>query len=65
MDPNANLSEIRGLILKAEVLETEDKSLPSDDSDRLVELVNALDEWMTAGGFLPRHWMVRRDKRAG
>jgi hypothetical protein len=64
MDPNANLAEQR--TLAARLLE-----LPADNlgnytqaeqseayfaSLRLAELVEALDGWIKAGGFLPSAW---------
>jgi hypothetical protein len=45
MDPNTNLEQIRALV--AERIEA---------GDELVELVEALDNWITRGGFLPRDW---------
>src|SRR5574341_214019 len=56
MDPNTTLAEIRQIILRAEELEAQDKSLFADASDRLVELVRDLDEWLSRGGALPRAW---------
>lgn len=47
MDPNAALEEIRALIAASE---------PEDLDDRLVELIEGLDGWLTRGGFLPRQW---------
>lgn len=64
MDPDANLKEQRE---QAAIL----LSLPADDlgnytqeeqsrayfaSLRLAELVQALDQWITRGGFLPQAW---------
>jgi len=42
MDPNANLEEL---------LEWAEKS-----NSRGAELVRALDEWISGGGFLPQRW---------
>ena len=51
MDPNACLKAIRELI--AEV------STGSEiDAERLAELVDALDTWISRGGFLPAAWRV-------
>ena len=63
MDPTATLAEIRRLCVKARRLEREDRSLPPDDADRLVELNIALDGWLGDGaGFLPMQWRhVRPD----
>jgi hypothetical protein len=56
VDPNANLAEVRALV--RELTEDEDKSWPFDQDDvsRLLELVFALDDWMSHGGFLPEAW---------
>jgi hypothetical protein len=51
MDPNANLAEQRRIALS--ILEGDD-----GDAERLAELVQALDEWLTKGGFLPDAWRV-------
>jgi hypothetical protein len=51
MDINATLQEIRGLIDSNDEL----------DRDRLAYLVEALDEWMSRGGFLPVEWKKKRD----
>jgi len=47
MDPDATLAEIRALI----------KAAPLDECwDRLAELIESLDEWISRGGFLPSDW---------
>lgn len=46
MDPNATLQEIRELV----------GNNGGNDVGRLVELIDALDEWLTNGGFLPSDW---------
>lgn len=50
MDPNANLKEIRAILAEAQ------KGISPNAADRLVELVEALDGWLTGGGFLPQPW---------
>lgn len=62
MDPDANLKE--QLALAESIIEQAD----SDDSDgdmpqidthdavRLAELVLAINEWISRGGFLPQQW---------
>lgn len=61
MDPNANLEEMRQLaaaILAMTVEqagETETADLHAD-AVRLSELVEALDGWISGGGFLPKAW---------
>jgi hypothetical protein len=58
MDPTANLEE--QLSLSREIIfgnltprQREEKS------DRLAELVDALHEWISHGGFLPKQWANR------
>ena len=52
MDPNANLSEQLEL---AKAIVATDHPEP-EDAERLAELVLALDDWITRGGFLPDSW---------
>lgn len=47
MDPDTCLAEIRELVAQ---------SLTEDDDTRLAEHVQALDEWLSRGGFLPAPW---------
>lgn len=54
MDPTSNLSEIRALVVR--MTDNEDNPNYLDDSDRLAQLVGALDEWISKGGFLPSQW---------
>ncbi len=52
MDPEANLAEQRELrrrILSSEVFD-------ASDAARLAELSEAMDEWLSRGGFLPKDW---------
>lgn len=62
MDPDANLEEQRSLsesILEAlDVDEDEEVDMDAvrDDANRLAELVQALDQWISRGGFLPKDW---------
>jgi hypothetical protein len=57
MDPNATLAAIRELI-------NHDAQLPHDSNERddsatlneLIEYFDALDQWLTKGGFLPSEW---------
>lgn len=72
MDPNANMAEQRSLAaeITQKIDELEDEHAFEQlsaqerydflcDAGRLAELVQALDGWITSGGFLPRGW--RRD----
>jgi hypothetical protein len=54
MDPNKTLEDIRRLL----DLERETK-LPENRSE-LSDLVDALDEWLSQGGFLPADWQGRK-----
>lgn len=55
MDPNETLRRIRAAIR-------------NDETGELAELVEALDDWLSGGGFLPSAWGSRpyneRDARA-
>lgn len=65
MDPDANLKEQRELAAKIirGTDESDDRLLSEKmdefvtDADRLAELVQALDEWLTKGGSLPKGWI--------
>jgi len=59
MDPEANLKEM--LELAASLITWADSDevgehIDEDDAVRLAELVQALNEWIMKGGFLPRPW---------
>ena len=58
MDPNANLKE--QLKLAHRILSEFDNEKMNgfvlQDSERLAELVIALNEWLSAGGFKPEQW---------
>lgn len=56
MDPDANLKAQRDLVKS--LREGAEYGQPFDevDVDRLLELVQALDEWVSRGGFLPKAW---------
>ncbi len=60
MDPDANLKELLEL---AEHLLDQDEP-DSNDVDSLCELVQALDGWLSNGGFLPERWkpVLRLDR---
>ena len=55
MDPTATLDEIRGLIFSSNC-DAVLRRLDPDEADRLQDLVLALDEWLSKGGFLPAAW---------
>jgi hypothetical protein len=53
MDPNANLAEQRRITARF------NEGLQEDgDAERLSDLVQALDEWMSNGGFPPEAWDI-------
>lgn len=55
MDPNANLAE--QLRLAAQIIEADtDDRLRAELADRLAELVQALNEWISRRGALPDAW---------
>lgn len=59
MDPDANLARVRELTRRLS-----DPQLPAEReraTDELVEHVEALDEWLSKGGFLPQAWAENCD----
>jgi hypothetical protein len=65
MDPNANLEELRRLLealrSRADAADWEWSNLDQchkqiGDAARVADLVEALDEWLSRGGFLPKAW---------
>ena len=66
MDPNANLQEQRRIV--ADIIRTWDdcnadgtltrgqQAHVAEQANRLAELVQALDQWITRGGVLPAAW---------
>lgn len=57
MDPNVNLEEQRQII--ATLLGGEGAGDADNLGMRLAELAQALDGWLSKGGFLPRAWGKR------
>lgn len=53
MDPNANLAEQRRIVARFAL-----GKATKADGPRLADLVEALDEWITGGGFLPTPWQA-------
>lgn len=54
MDPDANLKEQRDLIAAFRR-----GVLPASGVLCLTELVDALDRWLSGGGFLPEAWRIK------
>jgi len=67
MDPDANLAELRREITEyIRIADVADRQFDEGpDADRIVELVQALDEWISKGGFLPVAWRVPAPKPDG
>ena len=67
MDPNATLEQIRDLYTNLVDLLDEEYAVGrgkfGDDAIRLAELVEALDEWLSNGGFLPKAWAIDPERR--
>jgi hypothetical protein len=66
MDPDANLRELRGLLdrylhedLRSDLhpAHPDQPQFTDQDIERAFELVEALDAWLTKGGFLPSAWI--------
>jgi hypothetical protein len=60
MDPDANLAEMRRIIARARERTDYDAVNDAIDLDRLADLAEALDEWLSRGGFLPEAWSKHR-----
>jgi hypothetical protein len=50
MDPNATLRKLRELVMRVQ------GGTGRVDPEEFAELVEALDGWLTSGGFLPEAW---------
>jgi hypothetical protein len=57
MDPDATLQEIRRIIqLNNTAGQPDSDGIDGDEIGRLFEYVEALDNWITGGGFIPTDW---------
>jgi len=58
MDPDAALDGLLGLVdlLAGDADADTGQRISRHEIPRMTELVEALDSWLTAGGFLPRRW---------
>lgn len=57
MDPNETLRKARATVAAIRKWENEGRAYMSrPDYDDLVDAFEALDEWLTKGGFHPREW---------
>jgi hypothetical protein len=59
MDPDAALEELLGLTGPLLNLGDTEPGLMPATAGRIAELVDALDGWLLAGGYLPRRWAGR------
>jgi len=57
MDPNANLEEIRRILATRTEYKNRIKGL---DANHLCDLIEALDGWLSRGGFPPKDWQPKR-----
>jgi len=58
MDPNACLEQLRALAQElSDAYEDENgNGIDQDDAIAFVECFNAIDDWLTSKGFLPKAW---------
>jgi hypothetical protein len=59
MDPDANLKEqlqLAAALVEVDPEDPECGTAVATDTQRLAELVLALDDWINRGGFLPKQW---------
>lgn len=59
MDPNANLEEQRRIFLALKNPRKANGTQALQLWKRLADLAEAMDDWLTHGGFLPKAWGVR------
>jgi hypothetical protein len=55
MDPNENLRRLRALVESSNT----DNVLQTPREAEIVDLFEALDQWITNGGFIPDDWAKR------
>lgn len=66
MDPNATLAEARQAVADVRAHqddETDDTVCSALDAIRVAEAFEALDEWLSKGGFLPEAWAGSRPEQ--
>lgn len=56
MDPDTNLEDQRRIVSRIVEAFDKDRDPNPNDAYRLAELVEALDGWLSKGGFLPKRW---------
>lgn len=61
MDPTETLKELRTRVFYAQANRESGLTFPDVDPDennaRILELFQALDSWLTRGGFMPAQWI--------
>lgn len=60
MDPNAALERLRELVVAT--ADENNNAVKVHLADEMAELFEALDYWLTRGGFLPSQWSKRWSK---
>lgn len=55
MDPNETLRQLREMV--TEILDEGSEDDSTEREDEFAQLFQALDEWVSKGGFLPRNWV--------
>lgn len=60
MDPNACLLHLRAMARSILVQLDNDEEVDASDVDEIATMVESLDSWIAAGGFLPERWTVAR-----
>lgn len=56
MDPNAALAELRAIVKDSHEVEGDYDVHTVNRGERAIELFEALDGWLSNGGFLPTDW---------
>lgn len=56
MDPDTTLQELRALAHELIFCDEDNREKLEANAVRTGELIQALDEWITKGGFLPEAW---------
>ena len=57
MDPDANLAEQRQIFKRMDFMDSYGEEPLREGLTRLAELTQAMDGWLSGGGFLPKEWM--------
>lgn len=57
MDPNAALAEIREIVKNTHDARYVTFEKIEHELERLVDLIDGLDNWLSKGGFKPRDWL--------